>query len=235
MQQLGRPKSPGFTVAQADSFRRIFSNQRASLRVPNKAISQAIDDFEIGSNADSCSLLQNAFAAKRRLTHRVARIIVAGLILADGDPIPARVEKQKLALTALGGALYAYRAWDPDPAVAAFIPFEAIESLADNLSAGRPAARRLIIQKLRAEVPAMGRAWCERMRRTPIKGATPRILELVSLMEGMVRSEITAFYPESPASSFYLGPEFDILHRERPHVTEYFLEHLARAHSIDGR
>ncbi|MHB8195862.1 MAG: hypothetical protein ACYDFQ_07250 [Vulcanimicrobiaceae bacterium] len=176
--------------------------------------------------------MQNALSPARKLTHRVARIIVAGLFLGGSGCTAERFEKEKSALTRLGGAMYAYHAWDPDPAIPAFIPIEAVDRLAARLAPGRPALRKKLGQRLRAEAPAMGRAWCERVRRTPIAGTTPRIIEFIKLCEGLVRAEFAAI--EQP-EMFSLGPEFGVLHRERPDLTQDFLRELARAHSIDAR
>jgi hypothetical protein len=231
----GRPASPGFTAAQAASFRRIFRNQCAFIGATNKGVGRAIDDFGIAGNADGLTVLQNALSPARKLTQRVARIIVAGLFLGDSERTAERIEKQKCALTALGGALYTYRAWNPRPAIPAFIPLDAVDRLAAQLAAGRPALRKMLSQRLRAEAPAMGRAWCERVRRTPIASTTARIIEFVELMEGLVRTEFAASYAEPQELMFSLGPEFGVLHRERPDLTQDFLRELARAHAIDAR
>jgi len=232
MAQPGRPASPGFTAAQAARFRRIFRNQCAFIGASNMDVGNAVDEFGLAGKADGLTLLQNALSSTRKLTHRVARIIVAGLFLGDSGRRAERFEKQKFALTTLGGALYAYRAWDPHPAIPAFIPLEAVDRLAAHLAFGRPALRKIVSERLRTDAPAMGQAWCERVRRTPIPGTTPRILEFIELIEGLVRAE---FAIEPPELMFSLGREFDILHRERPDLTRHFLRELARAHAIDAR
>lgn len=237
MRHLGRPASPGFTAAQAANFRRIFRKQRDFIGASNKDVGQGIDDFRIAGEADGFTVLQNALSSARKLTHRVARIIVAGLFLGESVRITDffEIKRQQFALTTLGGALYAYRAWDPNPAIPAFIPLDAIDRLAARLAAGRPGLRKTLSQRLRAEAPAMGRAWCERIRLTPIAGSTPQIIEFIQRIEGLVRAEFAVLNVEPPEPMFSLGPEFGILHRERPDVTQDFLRELARAHHIDAR
>lgn len=131
--------------------------------------------------------------------------------------------------------MFAYHALDPQPAIPAFIPFEVIDRLVDRLAPRGPALRKRLSQTLRADAPAMGRAWCERVRRTPIAAKTPRIIEFIELIEGLVRTDFPAQLDEPHGLMFSLGPEFDVLHRERPDLTEDFLRQLARAHAIDAR
>jgi hypothetical protein len=213
----------------------MFRNQRAFIGASNRAVGRAIDKFKIAGKADGLTVLQNALSPARKLTHRAARIIVAGLFLADRGRTAERLEKQQFALTTLGGAMFAYHAWDPHPAIPAIIPLEAIDRLAERLAPGRPALRKMLSRRLHAEAPSMGRAWCERVRRTPMAGTSPRIIEFIELIEGLVRAEFPASHLEPPGLMFSLGPEFTILHRERPDVTQDFLRELARAHAIDAR
>ncbi|MHB1549593.1 MAG: hypothetical protein ACYCX6_00130 [Vulcanimicrobiaceae bacterium] len=237
MGRPGRPASLGFTAAQAARFRRLFRNQRALVGASNRDIGRAINKFRIAGKADGLTVLQNALSPARKLTHRAARIIVAGLFLGDSVRTTGffEIKRRQFALSTLGGALYGDRAWDPHPAIPAFIPLDAVDSLAARLADGRPALRKILSQRLRAEAPAMGRAWCERVRRTPIAGTTPRILEFIQRIEGLVRAEFSVSNVEPPELMFSLGPEFGILHRERPDLTQDFLHELARAHHIDAR
>lgn len=249
----GRPASPGFTQAQARKFRSIFRKECVSIGVSNTNVGRAIEDYELVGRADGLTVLQNALSPARKLTHRTARILVAGLFLAAerfekrlerlGDEfvriidgaIDLRFEKQKLALVTLGGAMYAYHAWDPDPAIPAFIPLEAIDHLAGRLAPKRPGLKKALSQKLRADAPAMARAWCERLRRTPIKGSTPQIIDFIERLERLVRAEFPSPQIEPYGLLFSLGSEFEVLRRERPDLTQHFLQQLSRAHSIDAR
>lgn len=234
MGRVGRPVSLGFSTAEAIQFRRIFRQQSKLIGASNSETGDAIDRFQLGGKADGLTLLQNALSPKRKLTHRVARIIVAGLFLGKTIRDDKRSLRQQNALVALGGAMYAFKAWDPNPAIPAYIPPEVIDDLAARLAAGRRSLGKLLSKRLSEAAPAMARAWCERARRTPIKRKSAKIIETINVLEDMVRAD----YP-APARDeetlFSLGPEFDILHRERPELTKGFLSELNRAHSIDGR
>ena len=232
MARLGRPASPGFTSVEASTFRRIFRSQCSNVGASHGDIGRAIDEYGLADNADGVTVVQNALAPARKLTHRTARIIVAGLFLAESVRMTQPLERQQLALTTLGGAMYAYRAWGPDPAIPAFIPLDAIDALASRLSDGRPALRKLLSRRLHAEASTFARAWCEHVRRTPITRTTSQIIAFIELSEELVRNE---YGLDSSERIFTLGPEFDTLNHERPDLTRDFLHELSRAHAIDAR
>ena len=213
------------------NFRRQFRIYRTSIGVTNNEIGTAIDNYCIAENSDGLTEVQNALAPQRKLTHRVARIITAGLILA-GEDSPMRNQNKRLALLVLGGAMYANRAWNSKPAVPAFIPLEAIDDLAAWLAPKSKNLRIVLSERLRSEAPAMGLAWCEHVRRTPLRGTSAQILDFVNQVESLVRTEFDGISPERVLN---LGSEFEIVNRERPDLTQDFLREFARAHSIDGR
>jgi hypothetical protein len=233
---------PVFTSRQAERCRRAFRGWRSFFRATNAKVGEALDAHPAlrgrWSEGEGPKAVANSMVTGRKLTHRMARRLIVGLLLTDAargsERAPGKelarclfdVERKVLgdatALLVELGALPGERMY----AVPAFVPPDAIAPLARDLAADasrivgigartRDRLRRAMCASLRSSAPAMARAWCDGVQTKLMQNA-----EMTHLIEDLAEATFGTDYIH-PAQMPAWGPEFAVLDRERPLLMQF--------------
>ncbi len=253
---MGRPLSSGLTDTQRARFQSLFRSQRVLLGASNVAIGAGIDAYPLAGDVDGLTIVQNALSPSRKLTYRQARIAVVGLFLSkpgrrseiERDRVRAATlfAREKGAFNTLAELLYASGAWaDPRTELPVFVPLDVADKLAKRLVAAavqrglrssetkRDTLADKLSQSLHDLAPQMARSWCDFVLRTRVARKTPQAFDFV---EELARVGFADCYiaPGREASAF--GPEFEVLHRERPCLTAGMaMPRQSKPHLVKGK
>lgn len=238
---MARPFEPGFSARQAKRFRTAFHRCCAYYGATQADVGNALNDAiendrlrfrTLWGNFDGIKFVANAMVKSRRLTHRVARRLVIGLLLSKPaiaesdrvaavggtDPVPDQAESLLVELGA--------RRLDRPAELPIFLAPRAAEKFAKWI--GREAAKEVgvastlrgrlergLSKRLRDEAPRMVRAWSDIVLdayRQGFESISPRELRafIESLSQSLLREAY--IYPTQLSAD----PEFAEFSKARP-------------------